>query len=143
MRRAAAALAFALLLAGCGPSGEPVELLTGDSACYLGGEQGVTGELVAGGPYGTMFNGDTVMWPKGYTGRRAGDEIEVLDADGGVRATTGRTYHIASAWASQLPPDVGNPLAAAVECGYPQDFVDCDAFLADARYCDPNNAGLD
>ena len=35
-----------------------------------------------------------VIWPRGFVGRRVGSEVEVLDRDGNVMATTGREYQI-------------------------------------------------
>ena len=47
----------------------------------------------------------------------------MLDRDGNVRATTGRWYWIASAAGESYDID-GFP--AAVDCGYPWDFGQCD-----------------
>jgi len=52
------------------------------------------GELTADPTYGTTIQGTAVYWPLGFTGRWAGSEIEVLDPDGKVIATTGRTYKL-------------------------------------------------
>jgi hypothetical protein len=135
VRRLSATLALALCLLGC--SGEPVTLLTGvdPDACYAGGETGMTGRLVVDPKYGTSFNGKPVMWPVGFTARRAGAEVEVLDAQGTVRATTGRTYHISIGYVSdrQVVESVG-AFPAAVNCSYPWDFVDCTAAPANL-YC--------
>jgi hypothetical protein len=92
MRLAATSLALMLCLVGC-VFGE-VELLTGTDAhgCYAGGEGHYEGPLVAGGEYGTTVNGKPVMWPVGWTGRRVGFEVEVLDDTGKVRAITGKRY---------------------------------------------------
>ena len=113
MRRAAAALALALCLVGCDwmAIGERVELLTGDplaggsgeGACYT---NWTTGLLVVDAKYGTAiviesFPGDPeggatipVMWRPGYTGRRSGSEVVVLDPAGSVVATTGNKYKL-------------------------------------------------
>ena len=124
--RVATILALAVCLVGCG-SGRPVKLLTGvGEACYAGGEQGATAQLVVDESYGTRFAGRPVMWPIGFTARRAGAEVEVLDADGNVRATTGRIYHISLAPAPYLAQSM-NAYPAAVNCGYGWDFVDCTA----------------
>ena len=98
MRRITAALALALCLLGC--NGLPVALLTGIEACYAGGEHPVfQGVLVPDPEFGTRIDGKgPVMWPVGYTARRAGlfwGEIEVLDEAGDVVATTGRAYMMA------------------------------------------------
>jgi hypothetical protein len=140
VRRAITAVAL-LLLSGCELVGVPIEVLTGVSpeACYAGGETGMTGPLVADAEHGTRFNGHPVMWPLGYTGRQIGTEVEILDAEGKVRARTGRTYHISIApvaeehWATQ---DRLGAYPAAVTCGYAHDFVDCTADPAN-QYCLP------
>jgi hypothetical protein len=130
-------LVAAVLIAGCSSaasvvSADSVQLLTGgDDACYAGGEHPGSGQLVAEGEYGTTFNGKPVMWPVGYTGRRVGAEVEVLDPSGTVRATTGRLYSIA-----QMPNYEESVFRAAVDCGYEWDFNDCTRpKMADA--CDP------
>ena len=90
------------------------------------------------------------MWPSGYTARRVGGQVVVLDAAGNGRATTGRTYHISFAYVPGIIPnddgshagsDPANPFPAAVDCGYAWDFIDCtDAASAAAgspagKYC--------
>lgn len=134
-------LALAFCLLGCGakpPPGDPIELLTARLGCYAGGEGGGTALLVADPKYGTSFSGRPVMWPVGYTARRVGTEVMVLDGDGNVKATTGRTYHISQAY----EPDEGygpykdDALPAAVGCGYHHDFIDCTANPTDL-YCKP------
>jgi hypothetical protein len=133
---AIALLVAAMLVGGCGGSGsgERVELLTGDLTCYLGGEHPATAQLVADAEYGTTFTGLPVVWPRGYTGRRAGNEVEVLDAAASVRATTGRVYYIAMA---QLNPYAADRFPAAVGCPYPWDFGECGTTGAIAQYCEP------
>jgi len=127
------------------PPGESVPLLTGDVGCYAGGEGGPTGLLVAEPRYGTSFVGRPVMWPRGYTARRAGSEVEVVGADGRVKATTGRTYHISVGPAPELVPnDDGsfdydgptNAFPAAADCPYHHDFIDCTADPRD-MWCQP------
>lgn len=53
----------------------------------------IVGEFVADPEAGTAIVGAgqryQVRWPPGYAGRRMGNEIEVLDADGAVVAVTG------------------------------------------------------
>ena len=140
--RSFTAVALAAGLACCGgtaPSpGEPVALLTGvdPEVCYAGGESGLTDVLVADPIRGTSFGGRPVMWPTGYTARRAGSEVEVLDLEGRVRATTGRTYHISIA---PIGPDGDASLIAypaAAECSAPWDFIDCTADPGN-QYCEP------
>ena len=103
-----------------------VPLLTGVSAvaCYAGGEAGATGPLLPDLLYGTSFKGQAVMWPDGFSARRAGGQVEVLNASRQVGATTGRVYHISTA-----PGDdnrqVDWAFPAAARCPYPWDFVDC------------------
>jgi hypothetical protein len=111
-------LAVALLLAGCGsllPPG-PVHLLTGDPSVVVGGPSScfmdtAEGPLTADPTYGTLIEirheeiivGDEespyprlpVVWLPGFTGRWVGSEVEVLDPQGRVVATTGRTYAFA------------------------------------------------
>ena len=133
--RAAATLALAVGVLGCGAGG-PVKLLTGvGEACYAGGEQGATAPLVVDLQHGTSFAGRPVMWPIGFTARRAGAEVEVLDAEGNVRATTGRIYHISLAPAPYIAQSM-NAYPAAVNCGYGWDFVDCTAEPTNV-YCWP------
>jgi hypothetical protein len=147
MLRVISSIAIALCLLGCDVSGE-VPLLTGSLGCYAGGESGPTAPLVIDPTYGTSFAGRPVMWPLGYTARRFGNEVVVLDAKGNVKATTGRIYHISLAYSPALVPgDDGslegpeptNAFPAAVDCGYEWDFVDCSAPSAPGspaeRYC--------
>jgi hypothetical protein len=112
MKRVAAALALALLVLGCGPSaaevqqGVPVQLLTGD---YQGMASGggcftywATGPLSVDATSGTAImdadagatTTEPVMWRPGFTARRVGSEVVVLDPNGNVVAVTGRKYKI-------------------------------------------------
>ncbi len=105
----AAAVALALCLVGCGwlpPHGDPVEILTAPqdhTGCFAADAAGL---LVVDPTYGTAIIGDghenmlvggdvpvTVAWPSGFTARRSGSEVEVLDAHGNVVGVTGRSYH--------------------------------------------------
>jgi hypothetical protein len=132
--------------AGPTPSpGESVPLLTGDLGCYAGGEGGPTAPLIAEPQYGTSFAGKPVMWPTGYSARRFGAEVQVLDRHGKVKATTGRTYHISQAFAPALIPNDDGPFEApgphdawpaAADCTYHHDFIDCTANPTDA-WCQP------
>ena len=106
MRRAATTLALALCLLGCGspvPPGEPVELLSGarpfdEDECSR--DSYVASELLVDPQYGTalasFLAGERVpvMWPPGFTGRRVGSDVVVLDTVGNVVATTGQSYSI-------------------------------------------------
>lgn len=134
-----AIVVIGLVLAACGPTGPRTPLLTYPdviAACYAGGEQGITADLVADPTYGTTFAGRPVMWPHGYTARLAGAEVEVLDASGNVKAKTGRTYHLSYA----PPPEnlkPSNAFVAAAGCSYPWDLVDCSADPGN-QYCRPD-----
>jgi hypothetical protein len=122
MRRIPASLVVAISLLGCGSPalGEPVELLTGVTpitgigGCYTNHAGGM---LLADATYGTRFvygtvsEGVPVLWPPGFTGRRAGNEVAVLDTQGNVVATTGRRYEIEGGSYHELP----YPFVA---CGY-------------------------
>jgi len=104
VRRLTATLALALLLLGCGlvaPRGEPVQLLTG--AMPFDPDQcpdSALAQLLVDPQYGTAlaeYGGSRtpVMWRPGFTGRRVGSKVVVLDATGNVVATTGQSYLIA------------------------------------------------
>jgi hypothetical protein len=122
----AIAIAIAMAMAGCTPAA-PVPLLTGDGgpiahlpkgSCYT---NFASGPLHADPDYGTVvqdFSADTepapvvpVMWPIGYTARRSGTEIEVLDGAGRVVAKTGHRYQIEGGYVDTKPP-------AFLACGY-------------------------
>jgi hypothetical protein len=121
-----------LVLAGCGsllpgPAqivGDPVQIVTGCpriAPCSPSGEVtgcyanpvGINGDLVADPQYGTVMenagftiHGKTqsvvIAWPPGYTGRRDGSEVSVLDRGGSVVATTGHRYHLDGGYATGL-----------------------------------------
>lgn len=121
MRRVATVVALALCLVGCeavsplpaetfdlAHSREPADGRIG--ACSLGwwtggrlivdGDRG-TSIVVEGGDFGTTGAKLQVLWWPRYTGRRVGNEVEVLDPDGKVVATTGRRYRIEAAFPMQ------------------------------------------
>lgn len=129
MRRGFTTLALALLVLGCSaPTGNPVELLTASTGCYLGGEQAIEDELLADPEYGTRFHGMPVVWPLGFTGvQMVSGDVVVMDAAGDVVATTGRRYGIAFAYpeekARRLKETIG-AYAAAVNCPYAHDFYE-------------------
>ncbi len=92
----------ALLLATCGASGSSIPLRTAlwpgglpEGACYLsyGG-----GDLIEHPAYGVAVenvNGIYELeWPSGFTARRSGGNIEVLDSKGTIVAVTGRKIRI-------------------------------------------------
>ena len=103
MRRIIAGAAVVIVLLGWAAWAHPwapaVPLLTGVSAegCFAGGEPGQTGSLLPDAQFGTSFKGQPVMWPDGFSARRAGDQVAVLNSSGQVVATTGRLYHISRA----------------------------------------------
>ena len=97
--------------------------------------------------------GESFAWPKGFTARRSGSEVEVIDPAGNVVLMTGRRYRMCPA-----PDDtkVGWGLAArsirggwvigivdrCLSCelggyGDPRNFPDCTANPTDAR-CQPH-----
>jgi hypothetical protein len=115
------ALLFAVALLGCGSAGEPVSLLTSAAPCYLDWTLGL---LSVDPTYGTQVKdegGDppgsvsVVMWPPGYTGRRDGAEVSVLDPNGAVVATTGHRYKIRGGFSGPFPPAI--PIRAFAACG--------------------------
>ena len=117
-------LAMASLLAAC--SSDAVPLLTGtgpfsgaDHTCYL---NRAVGTLVVDQTYGTAIVQEVgdgfppfitpVMWWHGFSGRRAGSQVEVLDPEGTVVAVTGRRYSIGGGtWAETLTPTKENHYA--------------------------------
>jgi hypothetical protein len=46
--------------------------------------------------------GEQLVWPKGFRGRRAGLQVEVLDPNGNVVLTTGASYWICPTYESGL-----------------------------------------
>ena len=100
---AALALALCLVL----PGGDPVRLLTGEplprNSCFASATG--SGLLVADPTYGTAIIGQDSMaalgdepmpvaWRPGFTARRIGSDVAVLDPQGNVVARTGRSYTI-------------------------------------------------
>lgn len=127
MRALRVSLALALEIAATGCGLGSVTLLTAEAGlagCYT---SGVGGDLVADETYGTairealktesMVVSLPVKWPYGYTGRRSGWEIEVLNASGDVVARTGTQLYIPGGSEGEDPRvwvacDIG-PLAPA------------------------------
>ena len=106
MVRIVTTLAIALLLGGCGlfGRGEPVDILvaTADvfdgATCFLPVVEDRR-LLVADPTVGTALRSDDgttipATWPPGYTGRRFGSDVMVYDAEGNLRAVTGRYYNV-------------------------------------------------
>jgi hypothetical protein len=98
MRRIMTSLALALSLLGCDATvlpGAQVALRTTDTdtppLCFLAGAEG---ELIVDPELGIAWRVGPddirpVIWPRGFTGRRVGTEVEVMDRDGKGVATTG------------------------------------------------------
>jgi hypothetical protein len=130
----AALLAAAVF--GCGSSpgpslGEPIHLVTGSPiggrGCFTFAAQGM---LVVDQTYGVAIvvaNGPgpstraIVAWRPGFTGRRVGPEVAVVNPDGQVVATTGRSYRIAGGYVDNMSTP-GLPVATSAF--WACDFVD-------------------
>jgi hypothetical protein len=120
MKRVAATLALALTIAiavlvlylG------PVSILTGNGGCFL---NAIDGPLVVDPKYGTaMAFGDhmvVIAWGSGYTARRDGSEVSVLDPDGNVVATTGKKYRIEGGFQSSYQFNPPLPVDVFFACG--------------------------
>jgi hypothetical protein len=99
------------------PTQDAVPLVTGCSihipdcsfpsrGCYT---SYATGLLVADATYGTAIiyldvhagRSGPVAWLPGFTARRAGAQVEVLDPDGHVVATTGHNYRLPGGYVSE------------------------------------------
>lgn len=116
-KRVAATLALALCLIGCGwlPSdGGPVQLLTGPPGfvpgCFT---NSASGPLIVDPTYGTAIIDEIMIrvtgtrpppipiaWRPGFTARRIGSEVEVLDPQGNAVAITGKSYTLAGGYVS-------------------------------------------
>ena len=128
MRRITATLALTFGLVGCAslliapspapptaPPGEPVELLTGvmpfdEDECVV---DDLVAVLLVDPKYGTAVAGTVgqrfpVMWRPGFTGRRVGSEVVVVDPEGRLVATTGQSWGLS-----------GNELLPAPTGGWP------------------------
>ena len=102
-RIAGVGVVVAVLVVGAlilGSFGAPVPLLTnrGEPVCDLAG---TTGMLIVDAKAGTAVIQEDmsqltvpVIWPAGYTGRKSGDQVEVLDTTGHVVARTVQRYSI-------------------------------------------------
>jgi hypothetical protein len=98
-RRIVTMLAFALCLAGCDAlaRSEPVDVRSSDTdtpaaQCYLAG---TAAELILDPSVGLAWRFGPedirpVIWPRGYTARRVGSEIKVMNSHGVVIARSGR-----------------------------------------------------
>jgi hypothetical protein len=97
--------------------------------------------------------GEALAWPRGFTARRAGSEVEVLDPSGNVVLTTGRRYRLCppedstnlGVGQTARSPRGGWVIGMVDECmdcglggyGDPRNFPDCTATPTDAR-CQPS-----
>lgn len=131
MRRVACTLALALCVLGCSaragaaptgalPSslGDQVPLITveaSDGNCML--SYSVI-DVVGDPTLGTVNKdgGKPLTWPRGYTARSAGLEVEVLDPEGNVVLKTGSRYRISP---------IFNADGEAVAVCAPQPCPDC------------------
>ena len=126
VRRITTSLLVALAVVGC--SRGPVQLLTGaPQSCSDPGFDFVEGQLLADARAGTVIKiglmashtniiitpGPSpreltpVMWPAGFKGRwGSGNQVEVMDSEGKVVATTGMTYRLARTNRDFNPGDV-------------------------------------
>jgi hypothetical protein len=147
------------LAAPSAPSSEPVPLLTVETQTSFGScvlDLSYVADVIADPTSGAptyAATGEALAWPRGFTARRAGSEVEVLDPSGNVGLTTGRRYRLCPA-----PDDrnVGSGLAArsprggwvigmvdeCMDCelggyGDPRNLPDCTANPTDAR-CQPD-----
>ncbi len=165
MRRVVGTVALALSLVGCyaggagaspgesldglaSPSASPsglVPLVTVETAsfgsCVL--DLYYVGDVIADPTSGAPTDaatGESFAWPKGFTARRAGTEVEVLDAAGNVVLMTGLRYRMCPAVHDLGSSSVARSNGGAwvigevkqcQECGWsygwPFDFVDCTA----------------
>ena len=97
VRPIATTVALALCLLGCVFRQQvPLSTSATDSGggCWLMHE---VVDLIADPTSGTPTikgTGAPLKWPRGYTARRAGTEVEVLDRDGTVVLTTGGRYSV-------------------------------------------------
>jgi len=119
--RVAATLALALVLVGCGSLlPDQVRLLTGSGPCFLLMQESL---LVFDPTYGTAIDGGAtpVAWPPGFTGRRVGSEVEVLDPHGNVYAVTGHNFTVSGGYASE------GVMGVSLSFRAPRAFLECDA----------------
>ena len=71
--------------------------------------------------YGTAVGVAPLMWPKGYTGRRVGSEVEVRSPSGMVVLITGRKYFLYEPYLGGVGGNSGTPLyqIATADCVAP------------------------
>jgi hypothetical protein len=165
MRRIATTVALPLCLLGCGlaapgaSSGGAVPLLTVETQTRFGTcvlDLYYVADVIADQTSSTPTDaatGKSFAWPKGFTTRRAGSEVEVLDPKGNVVLMTGHRYRMCPAPDDAKPgsglaarsPRGGWVIGMVDECmgcelggyGYSFDFPDCTANPTDAG-CKPH-----
>ncbi len=87
--RAVAILVASVLFVACG-TGEPVTLRTGSAECYDGSIGDLAFDPATGSiTLDTSLGREPVQWPSGYTGRRSGSQVEILNANAKVLYRTG------------------------------------------------------
>jgi hypothetical protein len=96
-----ALLASALLLAAC-EAQQPVTILTGSAECYDGWSGYLAFDAVSNAVSFDIGAGpDPIQWPLGYTGRRSGREVKIVNRAGLVLYRTGtRVSLIGDGWQS-------------------------------------------
>ena len=152
MIRVVTLLALSLGLLGCAPGAprdEPVPLLTVETQTRFGFcvlDAFYVSDVIADPTSGVPTDaatGESFAWPKGFTARRAGSEVEVIDAAGKVVLMTGRRYRVCPSvddtkvGSGQMARSNGGAwvigeVDQCVGCeldgyGYPFDRVDCTA----------------
>jgi hypothetical protein len=119
MKRIVAGLVLALVVLGCASwrLGDPVPLLAGipanvgdSSGCFT---SAIEGQLVVDPTYGTAIVTSTrpegraiIAWRPGFSARRIGSEVAVLDTAGNMVATTGNKYRIAGGGVTWPEPSI-------------------------------------
>src|SRR4051794_21734770 len=165
LNRVAIAVALELSLLGCGPRGAgeggPVPLLTVETQTSFGScvlDLFYVADVIADPTSGTPTDaatGEPFAWPKGFTARRAGPEVEVFNRGGNVVLTTGTRYRMCPppddagfVWNAARSSRGGWVIGMVDECrscelggyGHPGNFPDCTANPTDAGCQPPPNA---
>jgi hypothetical protein len=96
-----AVLASALLFAAC-DTRQPVTILTGSAECYDGWTGDLAFDAASNGVSFDIGAGpNPIQWPLGYTGRRSGREVEILNRAGTALYRTGtRVSLMGDGWQS-------------------------------------------
>jgi hypothetical protein len=105
------------LLTGVGPNGNSA---SDGSGCFLDWAVGLlsvdptSGTTVKDEGTGQVM---PIMWKPGYTARRVGSEVSVLDPNGTVVATTGHRYKINGGWVGPGDPAKFPTVSGFWACG--------------------------